>query len=106
MKTNNAYALYTLGTCNPMKFSKSFLLKLIACVDPNLFHEIYAINKRQKAERNFNKWKDFRIDIKKDLIKDINEFTTISNKNNNNGVFRKTKNHNQTNIFYQFRVKI
>ena len=60
-----------------MKFSKPFLLKLIAFIEPNLFHEIYALNKKQKAERNFNKWCDFKIEIRQDLIKDIGDFSTI-----------------------------
>ena len=52
MKSNNICALYTPDVCDPMKFSKFFLLKLIAYIDPNLFKEIYSINKKQKAERN------------------------------------------------------
>ena len=48
MKKNNTYALYTPDTCDPMKFSKAFLMKLIAYIDPNLFREIYSINKKQK----------------------------------------------------------
>ena len=88
-----------------MKFSKSFLLKLIAFIDPNLFCEIYALNKKQKAERNFNKWSDFKIDIRQDLIKDINDFSTISKGNNKYGGFKKTKNHIATNIFdYKIRT--
>ena len=103
MKKNNTYALYTPDTCDPMKFSKAFLMKLIAYIDPNLFREIYSINKKQKAERNYNKWGDFKIDIKNDLIKDIKEFSSISMAKNNRGGFRKTKNHIPTNIFYQFQ---
>ena len=81
MKSNNKYALYTPDICNPMKFSKSFLLKLIAYVDPNLFREIYSTNKKQKAERDFNKWADFKIDIRQDLLKDIQDFHAISSGN-------------------------
>jgi len=100
MKSNNKYALYTPDICNPMKFSKSFLLKLIAYVDPNLFREIYSTNKKQKAERDFNKWADFKIDIRQDLLKDIQDFHAISSGNDKYGGFRRTKNHNNTNIFY------
>ena len=82
-----------------MKFSKPFLLKLIAFIDPYLFLEIYALNKKQKAERNFNKWCDFKIEIRQDLIKDIEDFSNISKANNNRGGFRKTKNRISTNIF-------
>ena len=49
MKLNNKYALHTPDICNQMKFSKSLLLKLIAYMAPNLFREIYSINKNQKA---------------------------------------------------------
>ena len=106
MKNNNTYALYTPDVCDPMKFSKLFLLKLIAFIDPNLFREIYATNKKQRAERNYNKWGDFKIDINRDLAKDVKEFTSISNTNNNRGGFRMTKNHQQTNLFYQYKGKI
>ena len=99
MKSNMKYALYTPDICDPMKFSKPFLLKLIAFIDPNLFREIYALNKKQKAETNFNKWCDFKIKIRQDLIKEIGDFSNISKANNNRGGFRKTKNHISTNIF-------
>lgn len=106
MKSNNTYALYTPDVCDPMKFSKIFLLKLIAYIDPNLFREIYSINKKQKAERNYNKWGDFKIDINRDLIKDIQEFNSIGNTSNNRGGFRRMKNHMETNLFYQFKGKV
>ena len=99
MKSNSKYPLYTPDICDPMIFSKSFLLKFIAFVVPNLFQEIYATNKKQKAERDFNKWADFKIDIRQDLIKDVKEFTVISNGSSKYGGFRKTKNHIGTNIF-------
>ena len=106
MKSNNAYALYTPDICDPTKFSKSFLLKLVAYVDPNLFRELYSINKRQKAERNYNRWADFKIDIKREFINDIKEFNSINNGKNNRGGFRRTKNHNPSNLFYQFQGRI
>ena len=106
MKTNNAYALYTPDICDPTKFSKSFLLKLIAYVDPNLFRELYSINKKQKAERNYNRWADFKIDIKREFINDIKEFNSINIGKNNRGGFRRTKNHNPSNLFYQFQGRI
>ena len=46
MKSNPTYALYTPNTCDSIKFSKSFLLKLITYVDPNLYREIYLTNKK------------------------------------------------------------
>lgn len=106
MKANNTYALYTPDICDPTKFSKSFLLKLVAYVDPNLFRELYSINKRQKAERNYNRWADFKIDIKREFINDIKEFNSNNNEKNNRGGFRRTKNHNPSNIFYQFKGRL
>ena len=55
MKLNNIYALYTPNISNPLKFSKDFLLKIIAYNDPALFKELYAINKNQNEERNYNR---------------------------------------------------
>ena len=57
------------------------------------------MNKKQKEERNFNKWSDFKIEIRQDLIRDINDFSAIAKGNNNRGGFRKSKNHISTNIF-------
>lgn len=103
MKLNSIYALYTPNISDPMKFSKKFLLKLIAFVDPELFKELYSINKKQIQERCFNNWGNFKIDIAQDYIDDINNFKSISNDNKNYGGFRRYKNHQLTNIFYQFK---
>ena len=106
MKPNKTYALYTPDICDQTKFSKTFLLKLIAYVDPNLFRQLYSLNKKQKAEMNFNKWADFKIDIKQEYIRDIKEFSSINAGKNNRGGFRRTKNHNPSNLFYQFQGRI
>ena len=66
---------------------------------PNLFREIYSINKNQKAQRDFNKWANFKIDIRQDLLKDIQDFHSISGGNDKYDKFRRVKNHNNTNIF-------
>ena len=52
MKSNNVYALHNPDICDPLKFSKLFLLKLIACADSDIFKEVYSINKKQKVEIN------------------------------------------------------
>ena len=44
MKGNSAYAAFTPDHIDPMKYSKSFLLNLIAFVDPPLFKSLYAIH--------------------------------------------------------------
>ena len=51
---------------------------MVGYVDPNLYRELYAINKSQLAERFFNKWGDYKIDIKKEYIKDIEQFVSIN----------------------------
>ena len=82
MKSNPTYAEYTPDIKDPRKFSKEFLLLLIAYIDPNLYREIYSINKRQLSERIFNKWGDYKIDVKNDLINDIEQFTPINYQKN------------------------
>lgn len=103
MKLNPTYAEYTPDIKDPKKFSKEFLLLLIAYIDPNLYREIYSINKRQLSERIFNKWGDYKIDVKNDLINDIEQFTPINSQKNSRGGFRTTKNHIPTGTFYKFR---
>ena len=103
MKSNNIYALYTPDVCDPLKFSKDFLLKLIAYNDPSLLKELYSINKKQNEERNYNRWADFKIDISPELINDVNEFKSINNTKNNYGGFKLSKNRQPTNLFYQFQ---
>ena len=103
MKNNAIYALYTSNISDSMNFSKKFLLKLTAFIEPELFKELYSINKKQKQERFFNSWGNFIIDIDKDYINDLNNFNSISNENKNYGGFRRYKNHQFTNIFYQYK---
>ena len=103
MKNNPAYAIYTPDIKDATKFSKEFLLLLVAYIDPNLYRELYAINKNQLAERFFNKWGDYKIDIKKEYIKDIEQFVSINSQKNTKGGFRTTKNHISTGTFYKFK---
>ncbi len=103
MKRNPAYAEYTPDIKDPKKFSKDFLLLLIAYIEPNLYRELYAINKSQLSERVFNKWGDYKIDVQKDLLQDIQQFTSINPKNNSKGGFKLTKNHASSNTFYKYR---
>jgi hypothetical protein len=105
MKKNSIYALYTPDISDPLKFSKDFLLKLIAYNEPNLFKELYSINKKQNEEKNYNKWSNFKIDIAPEFINDINEFKSLNSGSKNYGGFKFSKNHVPTNIFYQFQGK-
>ena len=78
MKLNNIYALYNSNITDPLKFPKDFLLNLITYNDPALFKELYAINKKQSEERNYNRWANYKIDINPELINDINNFKAIN----------------------------
>jgi len=103
MKDNPAYAEYTPDIDDAKKFSKSFLLLLVAYIDPNLYRELYSINKKQLQDRIYNKWGDYQIDVSKDLIKDIKEFTPTDSQINSKGGFRRTKNSIPCNTFYKFK---
>lgn len=103
MKDNPAYAEYTPDVDDAKKFSKSFLLLLVAYIDPNLYRELYSINKKQLQDRIYNKWGDYQIDVSKDLIKDIKEFIPTDSQNNSKGGFRRTKNSIPCNTFYKFK---
>jgi len=103
MSNNPKYAEYTPDIKDAKKFSKDFLLLLFAYIDPKLYKEIYEVNKKQISERVFNKWGDYKIDIQKDLINDIENFLPMNSKANSKGGFRTTKNHRPTGTFYKFQ---
>ena len=50
MKQNNTYALYTPDTCDPMKFSKAFLMKLIAYIDLIYLEKFILLIKSKKLK--------------------------------------------------------
>ena len=91
MKGNPTYADYTPDVSDAKKFSKDFLLLLIAYVDPQLYRELYSINKRQLQDRIYNKLGDYQIDISKDLLKDIEDFIPSNSQANAKGGFRGQK---------------
>ena len=103
MKGNQEYATYTPDIKDPKKFSKDFLLLLIAYIDPNLYRQLYSINKKQLEDRVYNKLGDYQLDISKNLVKDIEDFSSINTQNNFRGSFRRTKNSIPTETFYKFR---
>ena len=45
MVGNEAYSLYTPAHIDPEKYSKSFLLNLVAYLEPELFKSFYSIQK-------------------------------------------------------------
>ena len=106
MRGNALYSLYTPDSTDPMKFSKNFLLRLIAFVDPELFAKLYSINKSQNNEKQYNNWSNFKVEVNNEILDDIKNFTSISNNSNNYGGFKRSKNHRQTDLFHQFRGNI
>ena len=67
MRGNSLYSLYTPDSTDPMKFSKNFLLRLIAYIDPELFAKLYSINKSQNNEKQYNNWSNFKVEVMVDL---------------------------------------
>ena len=103
MKGNDKYAKYTPDVNDPKKFSKNFLLLLIAYIDPNLYRELYSINKKQLQDRIYNKWGHYQIDIYRDLANDIETFVLTNNQSSSRSGFRRTKNEVPTGTFYKFK---
>lgn len=99
MKGNPVYSQYTPDHIDPKKYSKTFLLNLIAYLDPTLFKSLYTIQKQQLLSRAFNAWSNYKVEIQRNLLDDINNFSSVdSNKGKQTG-FRKVKNHLSTGVF-------
>ena len=99
MKGNSAYAAFRPDHIDPMKNSKSFLLNLIAFVDPPLFKSLYAIQKKQMIEKTYNMWQNYQLSIKNELINDIKNFYPINCNKGKQGGFKTVKNHQSTGVF-------
>ena len=84
---------------NPFKLSREFLLTLIAYVDPELYKNIYNEYKAEVQKRKHNKWGDYNIFVKNELINDVRKYTPLSNNTNSKGGFRLYKNHNLNGVF-------
>ena len=84
-----------------MKLSREFLLTLIAYVDQTLYNNFYEIYKNELNKRQYNRWSEYNIEIKRDIINDINNFIPVNLNNKSTGVFRLNKNHSSTNFFYK-----
>ena len=61
MLSNPTYALYTTDNTNIVKI-------IVAYVDPNLYKSFYSIYKEQTMQIKFNKWNNYSIDIKSDIL--------------------------------------
>jgi len=99
MAGNEAYSLYTPDHIAPEKYSKSFLLNLVAYVDPVLFKSLYSIQKQQMLNRNYNAWNNYKVTIKNDLLNDIDNFCPVNKMSKGQTGFRKTKNNAPTGVF-------
>lgn len=100
MKGNAIYAQYTPDHIDPKRYSKAFLLNLIAYLEPELFKKLYMIQKQQLLNKSFNTWANYKLEIKSDLLNDINNFSSVDIKKGKQTGFRKIKNHAPTGVFH------
>ena len=96
---NSAYALYTPDNINVEKLSRNFLLTLVAFIDPTLYKSFYSIYKQQMTDRKYNKWINYNIEIKSDILAKVQEFVPTNINNAGNKSFKLTKNHMPNNTF-------
>ena len=68
---------YVPGNYDPMKLPLEFLLTVIAYVDPALYNNFYEIYKNELCKRQYNRWLEYNIEIKRDIISDINNFASV-----------------------------
>jgi len=101
MNGNALYGDYVPDNCDPMKLSREFLLTLVAYLDPSLYNNFYEIYKNELNKRQYNKWSEYNIEIKRDIINDINNFMPVNLNTKSSGGFRLNKNHQSTNVFYK-----
>ncbi len=92
MAGNEAYSYYTPDHIAPEKYSKSFLLNLVAYLDPELFKSFYTIQKQQMLNRNYNIWSNYKVNIQNNLLNDINNFCPVNQIDKGQTGFRKVKN--------------
>ena len=103
MRGKREYGKYIPDNCVPLKFSRDFLLTLIAYIDLNLYKNIFAQYKMEIQRRQYNKWGDYNISIKYEFINDIRGFVPIASQSSSKGGFRIFKNHQPTGVFKKFR---
>lgn len=92
MMNNPFYAVYTPDHIDPLKYSKSFLLNLIAYVDPNLFQSLYTTQKKKLINKTCNIRQNYKINIQDNWINDIQNFCPVNSIKNNQNGFRTIKN--------------
>ena len=100
MKQNPIYVQYTPDHIEPKRYSKDFLLNLIAYLDPELFKKLHMYQKQQLLKKSFNEWKNYKIGIKSNLLEDVNNFSSVEIKKGKQTGFRKIKNHFSTGVFF------
>ena len=98
---NPIYAQYTPDHIEPKRYSKAFLLNLIAYLEPELFKKLYVIQKQQLLNKSFNEWKNYKIEIKSNLLDDVNNFSSIDIKRGKQTGFRKIKNNSLQEFFFR-----
>lgn len=96
---NPVYGLYTPDNVNVEKLSRGFLLTLVAYIDPNLYKSFYSIYKEQTTERRLNKWTNYTIDIKPDILSKVRQFVPTEDNQTGNKSFKLTKNHTVNDTF-------
>ena len=101
MKGNAIYAQYTPDHIDPKRYSKAFLLNLIAYLEPELFKKLYMIQKQQLLNKSFNTWANYKLEFKSDLLNDIDNFSPVDIKKGKQTGFRKIKNHAPTGVFHE-----
>lgn len=87
MTGNPTYGDYVPNNIDPKKLTRGFLLtvrfyynyylKLIAHVDKELYRELYGISKLQLNQKNFNKWKNFQIDVDEKILDSLKKYVSI-----------------------------
>ena len=100
MANNPAYEQYTPDHINPEKYSKSFLLNLVAFIDPPLYKSFYIIQKKQLLNKTFNIWNNYKVEIQNNLLNDIDNFCSINPNGTKQSGFRKNKNGVSTGVFH------
>ena len=93
MMGNQEYAFYTPNNTNIEKLSREFLLTLVAYVDPQLYKTFYLIYKEQAMQRQYNKWNNYTVDIKSDVLTKLKQFMSVDANNTNSRGFSLSKNH-------------
>ena len=60
----------------------------------------------KNSQRKYNKWFEFSLEIKKDIIKDIKDFRPVNFNNKNNGGLDLMKIINQNNVFSKNNISL